>query len=317
MVGGTVVTGAVLAGALSGGSGATGSEPEGVGLVGVGLGGSGSAGGELTGGAGLVGAAITGASAGGWVEGASGEGWVAGDWAVAGGRVAGACVAGGTSGVSAGRGVLISGKVIVVAASVVFSGEEVAGGCDEESLLEQADKKAATARAAIANLVIFGRAWSESGMITCRLVRHGVKRSHAAAFVAVFPFHQQALGEIRGRQLDCGASDAGSSRVLLQRGRPARNGSERFGGGYRRNTSVFSEQTLGLAQGCLPQRLKGSPPVLDDEPSWAAALHAFRVARGAYFRQRGFAGGCECFGLRDFVAGEVHALRDMAFRRAG
>lgn len=53
------------------------------------------------------------------------------------------------------------------------------------------------------------------GMITCRLVRHRDNTSHAAAFMAVFPFHQKAAGAICGREHDRGAFDAGAFGVLL------------------------------------------------------------------------------------------------------
>ena len=135
---------------------------------------------------------------------------VVGDW-----------VAGGTSGVSAGRGVLTSENVAVV----TFPSAVVALGCVSESLLEQAAKKVAAARVAITNLMIFFLAKLEYDIITCRLMRHGDNRGHEAAFVAVFPFRQQEAGEIRRRQPCCGASDAGSSRVLLSRGKSARHGS--------------------------------------------------------------------------------------------
>lgn len=159
-----MVTGAVLSDAVSGGSGVGAELAGGAGLA---------RGAELAGGAELACAAVTGASADGWVVEASEGGCVVGGWVGGGG-----CVAGGTSGVSAGNGVLTSGKVIVVAllAGAVFSGEEVVGGCGEESLespSEQAARKVTAARAAIASLAIFWQARSECGMITCRLVRHG------------------------------------------------------------------------------------------------------------------------------------------------
>lgn len=140
-----------------------------------------------------------------------------------GGCVAGGCVAGGTSGVSEGIGVLTEGEgvagAMVVVDNIVASGVAVVFA--SELSLPQAARNIATARAIEAGLMILGRAKPLLGMITCRLVRHRDNTSHTAAFMAVFPFHQQTAGAICGRERDCCAFDAGAFGVLLHGGRPA------------------------------------------------------------------------------------------------
>lgn len=296
-------------------------------VVGVVVVGSGGSSGEAVGGAVVDGAEFGGAELeGSEVVGAGGavvEGVVSG-MVSGGGCVAGGCVAGGTSGVSKGVGVLTEGAgvltagamVVVASGNTVVSGGAVVVGFASEVSLPHAVRNIAAARATEASLMIFGRAKSLLGMITCRLVRHRGNTSHTAAFMAVFPFHQKAAGAICRREHDRGAFDAGAFCVLLQGGKLACLGRKRSGGGYCGPPGIFHKQALGLAQSCRSQRLARSHPVLGDEPCGLAAVHAFRVASRAHFRQHSSADGCQYFCFRDLVAGEVHALRDMAVRHA-
>ena len=184
---------------------------------------SGGSSGAVVGGAVVDGVELDGAELEG-SEVVGGGGAVVVSGVVSGGScVVGGCVAGGTSGVSEGIGVLTEGEgvagAMVVVDNIIASGVAVVFA--SELSLPQAARNIATARAIEAGLMILGRAKPLLGMITCRLVRHRDNTSHTAAFMAVFPFHQQATGAICGRERDCCAFDAGAFGVLLHGGRPA------------------------------------------------------------------------------------------------